>query len=170
MKKILFIYLCFFALFSYAEQANIKKYKSLTNANLDWYKSNVLDVKNLLLNRKCSEAVPFVNTLGEIWQFRDGAIGTEISPMIAQSFISCPHLTFLWFDKHPKAFDDWVASLPTTLLTDYDGSYTDELSILKKELLVSLKSYLKLNNYENIELLAHDLVNKLETTEVRVVD
>lgn len=170
MKYILSIFLCLLSLFTYAEELKNKTYKSLTEANLDWYESNSSKVGSLLLNGECFEVIPLVNTLGEIWQFRDGAVGGEIAPVIAQSFIHRPHITFLWFDKHPKAFEGWIVELPEALLTDYDGSYADKLKALKEELLVALNSYLSSSNTNKLESLARKFISKLEATDVEVID
>lgn len=171
MKNIIFVFLCLFSLFSHAGEVGSERiYKSLTEANLYWYESNIAEINDLLLSSKSIEVIPIINTIGEIWQFRDGAIGSEIAPVIAQSFIYHPHVTFLWFNKHSKAFDDWITELPEALLTDYDGSYADRLKAVKKDLLVTLNSYLASSNSDKLESLANKFISKLEATEVKIID
>jgi hypothetical protein len=145
-------------------------YKSLTQANLDWYESNIDNINRLLRAGEPFEVIPVINTLGEIWEFRDGAVGAEIATMIAQSFIYHTHLTFLWFEKHPKAFDGWIDELPEALLTDYDGSESTRLKALKTELLASLNYYLSSSITNRTDALANRFLIKLKTTEIRVVD
>ena len=138
--------------------------RSIIKINFEWYLKNTDQIESVLINGSEFEAVPVVNTLCEIWKYRDGAIGSEVAPGIALAFIHRPHLTFAWFKREPVQFDAWIERLPYALLTDYTGNRSQELSDLKMELLEALEKYLEEKNDDTPK--ARELIAKLEATEI----
>ena len=62
--------------------------KSLTKLNSDWLLENENSIATDLQTLSSREVMPIINALGTTWQFRDGAIGGEVSPYIAQASLS----------------------------------------------------------------------------------
>lgn len=141
--------------------------ENIISTNFEWYLKNTEQIESVLKNGSEFEAVPVVNTLCEIWKYRDGAIGSEVAPSIALAFIHRPHLTFAWFQREPVQFDAWIEGLPYALLTDYTGKRSQELFNLKMELLKALEKYLNEKNGDTRK--ARELLAKLEATEIRSI-
>lgn len=152
-------------LFSNTGLADGEKINSITS---NWYLKNTSQIEAVLVRGSDFEAVPVVSTLCEIWKYRDGSIGAEVSPSIALAFIHRPNLTFAWFKREPAQFDAWVEELPYVLLTDYTGKQNQELAKLKLELLTSLKNYLNEKHGDTSE--TRKLISKLEATGIRTIN
>jgi len=115
---------------------------SLTKLNSDWLFKSETKITADLKNLNSVEVMPIINALGATWQFRDGAIGGEVSPYIAQALIYKPKEMLAWFNRHPEALGQWVNSIPHVLLTNFnDAEYRKLLVTLKNDVTVSLTNY-----------------------------
>ncbi len=141
----------------------------LIEANFEWLLNNYHEIANALQSGTTEEVVPLINTLGNIWRFKDGAIGIEVSDLIALSLIHHTKLTLSWFQKHPKAYSSWLNEMPHVLFTDYVGGKVDELYKIKENLLISLSSYEFSHTEVKLEVLADEMVNVIKPIEVREI-
>ena len=136
MKKI-------FSIITISLLASFSFSSELTELNAAWLHQNEKTIASQLQTSSDIEVMPIINTLGIIWQNRDGAIGSEVSPYIAQALIFKSNNMLAWFNKHPKALESWLQDIPHSLLTNYNGSqeYSAYLATLKKQLTSSMSSY-----------------------------
>ena len=162
MKKLFGLCLLLLSVVVYAEMS-----ANLTVSNFNWHQANSDYIENSLKEGRSDSLLPVINMLGTIWQYRDGAIGSQVTPSIAMAIIYQPEEMFTWFEKHPQAYVDWLSELPSNLLTDYEGNRTIELSKLKDTLVNSLRAY---EPTPNLLGLTNRLITKLEKTEIRVID
>ena len=115
---------------------------SLTKLNSDWLFNNETKITEDLMRLSSVEVMPIINALGATWQFRDGAIGGEVSPYITQALIFKPKEMLAWFNRHPVALEQWIKSIPHLLLTNFsDEKYRKYLVTLKHDVIVSLTNY-----------------------------
>jgi len=143
---------------------------ALVEANFEWLVNNYHEITNVLKTGTTEEAVPLINTLGNIWRFKDGAIGIEVSDLIALSLIHHTKLTLSWFQKHPKAYSSWLNEMPNVLFTDYAGGKVDELYKTKESLLIILSNYQFSNIEVKLEALADEMTNVIKPIEVREIE
>lgn len=94
----------------------------LTQQNFNWYSENRQYVSELVKSGNKRELVPVITTLGTIWKNRDGAIGSEIAEIIAESMAYQPRLMFTWFSKYPEQLEKYNKRMPYDLFTNYSGS------------------------------------------------
>lgn len=141
--------------------------ENLTKLNAEWLLKNESRLESDLGQLSDIEAMPIINTLGLIWQYRDGALGGEVSPYIAQALIHKPDLMLAWFQKFPNDFSTWLEELPYALLTNYNGSeaYAHYLNQIKTDLEKSMFKY----EGEN-RILAKKVFDLISKTEVREID
>ncbi len=83
----------------------------LTKLNAAWLLQNEKTISNQLQASSDIEVMPIINTLGIIWQNREGAIGSEVSPYIAQALIYKSDNMLAWFNKHPKSLETWLQNI-----------------------------------------------------------
>ncbi len=139
----------------------------LVKENFEWYQSNLEYIEGKITHVDDETLLPIINILGLIWQYRDGVIGAEVAPTIALALIYQPDEMLSWFKMHPIQFNEWLANLPSVLLTDYDGSYEDDIQQLKFQLIKSLEEY---HSHSHSQEMVEKLIYNLKNTEVRVVD
>jgi hypothetical protein len=139
----------------------------LTKMNGDWLLANESKIEMMLKSQDDIEVMPIINTLGSIWINRDGALGSEVSPYIAQSLIHKPTNMLAWFGAHPDSLDAWLKNLESNLLTNYNGSaeYTDFLNNLKSGLVLSMAKY-----EGKDKQMATDIGRIVAATEIREID
>lgn len=135
MKIFTIVIISLLASFSFASE--------LTKLNAAWLHQNEKAITSQLQTSSDIEVMPIINTLGIIWQNRDGAIGSEVSPYIAQALIFKSNYMLAWFNKHPKSLEAWLHDIEPNLLTNYNGSpdYSYFLAKIKNQLTSAMSSY-----------------------------
>ena len=138
----------------------------LVTLNAKWLHQNESIIAQNLQTRTDVAAMPIINTLGEIWQNRDGALGSEVSPQIANALIYKANNMLAWFQKHPEALKSWAQEIPYSLLTNYSGEpeYSAYLKQLKAQLTSSMSSYNGLFNAEASYILS--IISKAQVREI----
>ena len=133
----------------------------LTNQNFDWYSENREYIRDLIKSGNVRELVPVINTIGTIWKYRDGAIGSEVSEGVAEAMIYQPKLIFTWFNKHPEQLIQWNKRMQPDLFTDYAGSQ----AIVKR-----MNSIKDLLNSELFKFISTEKDRKLVAAAITVLD
>ena len=144
--------------------------QTITSQNFNWYINNHELVRIKIKSGSNFEVVPIINTICTIWKYRDGGIGAEISPAIADALIHQPQLTLSWFEQNPAEYESWLNRLPYSLLTDYSGDREKEIEKQRVELISSLYKYIEDTDNDRHSVLAHKLIEKLESSKVRTID
>ena len=142
----------------------------LIELNYEWYIHNYKYIEKTLIDGKDKKVVPIVNTLGQIWIKRDGAIGAEVSPYIAKALIFQTKTMLIWFSANSKGFSEWVSNIEANLLTDYSGVRLAEIKKLRSDLLSSLNKYITNETDNELGRMAKIILTKLESSEVREID
>ena len=140
--------------------------------NLDWYVDNHKSIHKQLRNGSDDEVAPIIEVILDLWKHRDGAIGSEISPAMAEALIHHPELTFSWFAENKGDFDEWVRRIPYDLLTNYSSSEKiyKEIILTRERLIDAMKTFSR--ETDNVEhmVMAVQLQNKLEENPVREIE
>jgi len=143
----------------------------LATQNYEWYLKHYKYVNSVLESDNAKEVIPIINTLGTIWKFRDGAIGSEISGAIAKAMIHHPKYMFGWFISHPVQLDKWIERIPYDLLTNYASvGHSAKLKTIKKNMERSLPDYIQSENNSKLKNAAIKVLSRVKSTEVREID
>ena len=118
------------------------------------------------------ELLPMMETLGQLWLRRDGALATEVAPYIAEIIIREPALAFSWFSEHPTEFNEFVTQSQYSIFTDYaiDAEIQIEMEYLRQRLVLASAEFGSSNQGELLIKMAEKLSKKVQAIKVRVVD
>jgi len=141
----------------------------LTKQNFEWYLQNHDWVELQLKSGSEQVTVPLTNTLGIIWQYRDGAIGAEVAPMIVSALIFRTRQMLTWFSKHPEEFKTFVRRLPDDVFTDFSRT-EGNVKALKKQKLELAEAMTAFKDEKNLAPMVTNLVNALDRIKVRTID
>ncbi len=141
-----------------------------TELNLEWMKSNHSLIQEHLIRDSSSLVIPTVNTLGEIWLHRDGAVSGEVSPLLLVSLTHHTHITLVVLSSEPDSFWKWLEELQGIVFTDFNGEEVEQLSQTKDELVRALASYMSSNPQEKLVPYGESLLQRLEEISIRTVD
>lgn len=138
----------------------------LAEVNGEWLHRHEAEIVDLLQDDETS-VVPVINLLGNTWAVRDGALGSEVSPYIAEALVYRTDSMLAWFAAHRSALDAWLASVPDSLFTNYSGraAYAEYLADLKARLLASLEGYRGEHQAEAARIA--DVIATAEVREIR---
>jgi hypothetical protein len=106
-----------------------------------WYASNYESVHRVLRSKKDPNVVPYIHTIGTLYELRDGSIGAEVSPAIGVALTHHPALMLSWFEAHPVVFAQWMERVQFDLLTDYKGTQATTLKRVQSDLVASLRKF-----------------------------
>ncbi len=141
-----------------------------TELNLDWMKSNYSLIQKNLIKDSSSLVIPTVNTLGEIWLQRDGAVSGEVSPLLLVSLTHHTHITLVVLSSEPNSFFKWLDELQGIVFTDFNGGEVEQLSQTKDDLVRALDLYMSSNPQEKLVPYGESLLQRLEEISIRTVD
>lgn len=159
MNRNFALIICVFSIYTHANE--------LAELNSSWLSSNEKEISEILQKNSAIDSMPIINLLGTTWSVRDGALGSEVSPYIAEAIIYQTNSMLAWFGSNPAEFESWLSSIPVSLLTNYSGSeeYSSYLSGLKNRLVSTLSQY----DGKNV-ILAKRVLAVVSETPVRVID
>ncbi len=141
-----------------------------TELNLNWMKSNYSLIQEHLIKDSSSLVIPTVNTLGEIWLRRDGAVSGEVSPLLLVSLTHHTHITLVVLSSEPDSFFKWLDELQGIVFTDFNGGEVEQLSQTKDDLVRALDLYMSSNPQEKLVPYVESLLQRLEGISIRTVD
>jgi len=146
--------------------------ESLTAVNFQWYLDNHQQIVETIQGGQSAEVIPIVNTLGSIWQHKDGAVWVEVAPAIAQALMHQNELMLTWFIAHPKAWQEWQSNMTNALFTNWDGSdqQTQQLEALRQTMLDKLAKLTKSPTSEQQSAMNQTLHALISASSVRVID
>ncbi|OAN11382.1 hypothetical protein A3K86_20775 [Photobacterium jeanii] len=141
-----------------------------TAINLSWFSGNYQHIETSLLTQDTDSVLPLINTLGEIWLQRDGAISGEVSPLLAQAIIMHPEVTLAVLSSHPNSYQKWVErELNGMLFTAQTDKEKLELEMLQGSLAGALADYIPTANTQ-LKPYAQSLLTAVEASNIRIVD
>lgn len=141
-----------------------------TELNLRWMKDNYLTIQEHLKNDDSKLIVPIINTLGEIWVHRDGAVSGEVSPLLLVALNHHTHITLVVLSSEPDSYSKWLNELEGIVFTDFNGEEVERLSHAKEALVKALVSYTNSNPKTILIPYGERLLERLEEITIRSVD
>ena len=113
-----------------------------------------------------------METLGSLWLRRDGALGLEVAPYIAEVMIQAPLLAFSWFSEHPEDYEAFVSQSQQVLFTDYsiEAEAQIEMEDLRQRLALRSAEFTSTNNPKILLNMASKLSKHVQNLKVKVVD
>lgn len=163
VKNLFFITLLFLASSAFAASKN-----EIVNVNLEWFAKNNAYIEIALQDNE-RQAVPVVNTLGQIWLHKDGAVASEVAPFIAKALMLQPTLMLSWFQTYPNTLVEFNEGMQYHLYTDYTGTKQQKIEDFKKVFESSLQSFQSKEKSE-LTAIANRILQASQKLQVRVVD
>lgn len=139
---------------------------------IDWFEANQETLIKMIRDSESTELVPIMETLGSLWLRRDGALGVEVAPYIAETMIQAPLLAFSWFSDHAEDYEVFVSQSQQVLFTDFsnEAEAQNEMEYLRKRLAIKSAEFASSNNPDNLLNMASKLSSHLQKLKVQVVD
>lgn len=142
---------------------------SLVETNISWHQQHQTYIEETLKTTDCNAVIPIINTLGLLWQERDGAVSFEVAPTIAIALTHHPQAMLQWFQKHPDQYTQWLEEIPNTLLTDFQGDQ-QKINQLKQNLIKALYQYTQEPIPTELNALADKMKKQLEKHEIQTIN
>ncbi|MGY0614863.1 hypothetical protein [Vibrio sp. FJH11] len=141
-----------------------------TEINLQWMKSNYSIIQQKLRHDDSILVVPTINTLGEIWIHRDGAVSGEVSSLLLVALTHHTHISLAVLSSEPDSFLKWLNELQGIVFTDFNGGEVEQLSQTKEDVVRALSSYMNSNPQVMLAPYGKSLLERLEEITIRSVD
>ncbi|MBN1604195.1 MAG: hypothetical protein JW915_21470 [Chitinispirillaceae bacterium] len=108
--------------------------------------------------------------LKQYWQKRDGAANVYIHTAILQVIVLDVTSTLHWLSQEQSIKESLLTNLQNDVFTDFRGDQKGKLTDLKEKTLKTLKDYLKNVTNEQNKKVAEELVSRLSSVNIRIVD
>ncbi|CAE6903702.1 hypothetical protein ACOMICROBIO_LMKGKHOH_02243 [Vibrio sp. B1FIG11] len=141
-----------------------------TELNLLWMKNNYFVIQEHLESDESKIVVPTINTLGEIWVHRDGAVSGEVSLLLLVALTHHTYITLAVLSSEPDSFSKWLNELQGIVFTDFNGGEVEQLSHAKEDLVRALSLYMNSNPQVALAPYGESLLERLEGISIRSVD
>lgn len=141
-----------------------------TEINLQWMKNNYSIIQQKLRHDDSILVVPTINTLGEIWLHRDGAVSGEVSSLLLVALTHHTHISLAVLSSEPDSFLKWLNELQGIVFTDFNGGDVEQLSQTKEDVVRALNSYMNSNPQVMLVPYGKSLLERLEEITIRSVD
>lgn len=142
---------------------------AMSRINLDWYESNYIEVDEILEAEDSVLTIPTINTIGNIYKYRDGFVRSMITPSIIKAFFYHPRLMTAWFAKRQnhEDFDAFINELQQAPFTNFmmkDEAWMEVVGYRLK-LIELLPSYIANEDNADLKDVAVQLLEKLTSIE-----
>ncbi|EOW0838804.1 hypothetical protein ACWONU_003628 [Vibrio parahaemolyticus] len=141
-----------------------------TEINLQWMKSNYPRIQKQLRGDDLILVVPTINTLGEIWLHRDGAVSGEVSPLLLVALTHHTHVTLAVLSSEPDSFSKWLNELQGIVFTDFNGGDVEQLSQTKEDVVRALNLYMNSTPQTALAPYGKNLLERIQKVSIRSVD
>ena len=146
--------------------------KDFQEQRLDWFNKNQINLIQTIRSAKSTDLIPVMEMLGQLWLRRDGALGVEVAPFIAEILIKSPEIGFVWFIDHPKAFESYILRSQQTLFTDYrlEATTQIEMEYLRQRLALKSMEFSRNTDSKELAAMSKKLYEHIHRLKVRVID